>query len=175
MPADAGGEVGRTNAVARFAREELFDDPILERVKGDDRDPASGAEDAHRAFERHREVRELVIHRDAERLEDPRGRIDAPRTAGLHARDEAAELVSGPEGRLGAAADDPEELSARPASFEDGRGVASGADRPVEVAARFMGIELGEYFGEKNRLMCESGGSALRPPNNRIPTRSRGP
>src|SRR3989442_9355126 len=104
VPADAGGEVGRTNAVARFAREELFDDPILERVKGDDRDPASGAEDAHRAFERHREVRELVIHRDAERLEDPRGRIDAPRTAGLHARDEAAELVSGPEGRLGAAA-----------------------------------------------------------------------
>ena len=291
MPADAGGEVGRTNAVARFAREELFDDPILERVKGDDRDPASGAEDAHRAFERHREVRELVIHRDAERLEDPRGRIDAPRTAGLHARDEAAELVSGPEGRLGAATDDrpgdpcgfglfavfgedaakvvpgpavhdvgcseakvrvgthiqrasrakaeaplfvgkleraepeiqedavdrcevvraghvvktrevgpdeygaiaeasellrrggkrlgiavdPEELSARPASLEDGRGVASGADRPVEITARFMGIKLGEYFGEKNRLMCESGGSALRPPNNRIPTRSRGP
>src|SRR5256712_12933571 len=106
MPADAGGEVGRTNAVARFAREELFDDPILERVKGDDRDPASGPDDAHRARERLREVRELVIHRDAERLEDPRGRIDAPRSAGLHARDKAAQLVPGLERRLFAAAGD---------------------------------------------------------------------
>ena len=291
MPADAGGEVGRTNAVARFAREELFDDPILERVKGDDRDPASGAEDAHRAGEPRREVRELVIHRDAERLEDSRGRIDAPRTARLHARDEAAELVGGLECRLGTAADDragdargfrlfavlgkdaseiargpavhevgrsepkvrvgthiqrasrakaeaplfvgkleraepeiqedavdrcevvraghvvkkrevgtdedgaiaeprelpcrggkrlgiavdPEELSARPASLEDGRGVASGADRPVEITATFVGIKLGEYLCQKNRLMSESGGSAPRPPDNRIPTRSRGP
>src|SRR3989442_13583803 len=91
VPADAGGEVGRTNAVARFAREELFDDPILERVKGDDRDPASGAEDVHRAFERHREVRELVIHPDAGRLEDPRARIDAPRREYFTSPRDAAE------------------------------------------------------------------------------------
>ena len=54
--------------------------------------------------------------------------------------------------RLGIAVD-PEEPSARPASLEDGRGVASGADRPVEVTATFVGIKLGEYLGQKNRLM----------------------
>ena len=238
-------------------------------MKGDDRDPPSGAEDAHGAGERRGEIRELVVHRDPERLEDARGRVDAPRTAGLHARDKAAELVRGLELRLGATADDragdprgfrllavlgedateiacgpavhdvgrreakvrvgthiqrasrakaeaplfvgeleraepeiqddavdrcevvraghvvknreigsdedraiaeprellcgggkrlgiavdPEELSARPATVEDGGGVASGANRPVEITAAFMGIKLGEYLGQKNRLM----------------------
>jgi len=31
--------------------------------------------------------------------------------------------------------------------------VASRADRAVEIAAIFAGIKLGEYFGQKNRLM----------------------
>jgi len=31
--------------------------------------------------------------------------------------------------------------------------VASPTDRAVEEAATFAGIKLGEYFGQKNRLM----------------------
>ena len=65
---------------------------------------------------------------------------------------EARELLCRGGKRLGIAVD-PEELSARPASLEDGRGVASGADRTVEEAAIFAGIKLGEYFGQENRLM----------------------
>jgi len=75
---------------------------------------------------------------------------------------EARELLARGGKRLGIAVD-PEELSARPASLEDGRGVASGANRPVEITATFVGIKLGEYFGQKNRLM--------NPPT----ARSRGP
>src|SRR5207244_9638268 len=75
---------------------------------------------------------------------------------------EARELLRRGGKRLGIAVD-PEELSARPASLEDGRGVASGADRPVEITATFVGIKLGEYLGQKNRLM------------NPATARSRGP
>jgi len=261
--------VGRTNAVARFAREELFDDPILERVERNDRQAASRLEDLSRAGERRREVGELVVHGDAQRLEAPRRRVDSAWPPRLHARDEATKLVRGRERSLGAAAHDrageargfglfpvfgedatevvcgpavhdvgrrdakvrvgthiqrasrakaeaplfvveleraepeiqddavdrcevvraghvvkhrevcsdedraiaeprellcgggkrlgiavdPEELSARPASVEDGGGVASGANRPVQITAAFMGIKLGEYLGQKNRLM----------------------
>ena len=38
-------------------------------------------------------------------------------------------------------------------AFEDRLGVATRADRAVEKAATFAGIKLGEYFGQKNRLM----------------------
>src|SRR2546430_1780836 len=106
VPADAGGEVGRTDAVARFAREELFDDPILERMERDHRDPAAGADDAHRRGECLLEVRELVVDRDAESLEDTRRGIDAARPPRLHARDETAELIGRPEWRFDAATDD---------------------------------------------------------------------
>src|SRR5712691_2128962 len=269
MPADAGGEVGRTNAVARFAREELFDDPILERVKGDDRDPASGADDALHARDKAAELvrgleRSLCAAAD-DRAGDPCGfgllaefgedaakvargpavhdvgRSEAKVRVGTHIQRasrakaetplfvgkleraepeiqedavdrcevvraghvvkkrevrpdedgsiaEARELLCRGGKRLGIAID-PEELSARPAALEDGRGVASGADRPVDVAGALRArgpcpcalrpsaladVKLGEYLGQKNWLMCESRGSALRPPNNLIPTRSRG-
>jgi len=46
-----------------------------------------------------------------------------------------------------------EETAGRRGSIEDGLGVASPADRAVEEAASFAGIKLGEYFGQKNRLM----------------------
>jgi len=38
-------------------------------------------------------------------------------------------------------------------ALEDGLGVASPTDRAIEEAASFAGIKLGEYFGQKNRLM----------------------
>src|SRR6266571_5549721 len=100
VPADAGGEVGRTDAVARFTSEELFDDPILERVERDDYDPPAGAEDAHGCRESALEVRELVVDRDAESLEDARRGVDAARPPRLHAGHETAELVGRLERRF---------------------------------------------------------------------------
>src|SRR5438445_703680 len=103
MPADAGGEVGRTDAVARFTREELFDDPILERVERDHDDPSTGTEDTHGRRESVLEVRELVVDRDAESLENARRGIDAARPPRLHAGDETAEIVGSSERRFDAA------------------------------------------------------------------------
>src|SRR5712692_3437790 len=106
MPADAGGEVGRTDAVARFTREELFDDPILERMERDDRDSPAGTHDAHRGGESTLEVPELVVDRDAESLEDARRGVDAARPPRLDACHETAEVVGRLERRLDAATDD---------------------------------------------------------------------
>jgi hypothetical protein len=106
MPADADGEVGRTDAVARLAREEFLDDPILERMERDHDDPPARAEDAHGRRESMLEVRELVIDRDAESLEDARRGVDAARPPRLHAGDETAEIVGCPERRFDTATDD---------------------------------------------------------------------
>src|SRR4029079_11264172 len=75
MPADAGGEVGRTNAVARFPEQVLLDDPVLERLERDDREAATRPQQRHGRDETLLKVRELVIDRDAQRLEDTRCRI----------------------------------------------------------------------------------------------------
>src|SRR5258706_9792554 len=106
MPADAGGEVGRTNAVARFAREELFDDPILERMERDHHDPPARADHTQGRRESVLEVRQLVVDRDAESLEDARRRVDAARPPRLHAGDETAEIASHPDRRFAAATAD---------------------------------------------------------------------
>src|SRR5688500_10072411 len=102
MPADAGGEVGRTNAVARFPDEELLRDPVLERVEGDDREATAGAQRAHGGPQALLKTLELMVDRDAQRLEDARRRIDAAPTLRLHASDEAAKIISRKE-RLGRA------------------------------------------------------------------------
>ena len=60
---------------------------------------------------------------------------------------------------------EPEESAGRRGPLEDALGVASRTDRAVQEAATFAGIKLGEYFGQKNRLM--------KPP--RFITRPRGP
>ena len=98
--------MGRTDAVARFAREEVFDDPVLERVERDHDDPATGTEDAHRRGESLLEVRELVVDSDAKRLEDARRGVDAARPPRLHAGYETAEIVGRPERRFDTATDD---------------------------------------------------------------------
>ncbi len=46
-----------------------------------------------------------------------------------------------------------DEAPARAGPFEDGLRMATRSDRPVEKAATFTGIKLGEYFGQENRLM----------------------
>jgi hypothetical protein len=46
-----------------------------------------------------------------------------------------------------------EEAARRRGAVEDRFSVSSPTDRAVEEAATFAGIKLGEYFGQKNRLM----------------------
>ena len=91
--------MGRTNAVARFAEHESLHDPILERVERDDRETAAGTQHAERCRKAALQVRELVVHRDAQRLEDARRRIDRARALGLDAEHELPEVV-GREERL---------------------------------------------------------------------------
>src|SRR5205823_5007851 len=106
VPADAGGEVGRTNAVARLPREELFDDPVLERMERDHDDPAAGTDDAHSGGESALEIRKLVVDRDAKSLEDTRRGIDAARPPRLDAGNETAKVVGRLERHLDTATDD---------------------------------------------------------------------
>ena len=48
VTADADGEVGRAGAAALALAEEPLYDPILERVEGDDREPAAGPQHLER-------------------------------------------------------------------------------------------------------------------------------
>jgi len=48
---------------------------------------------------------------------------------------------------------EPDELAGPTGTFQDRLRVAARPDRAVEKAATFAGIKLGEYFGQKNRLM----------------------
>jgi hypothetical protein len=48
---------------------------------------------------------------------------------------------------------EPEEAARRRGAVEDRFRVSSPTDRAVEEAATFARIKLGEYFGQKNRLM----------------------
>ena len=265
--------MGRTDAVARFPEEVLLGDPVLERVERNDREAATGPQDGHCGVEAATKTLELVVDRDAQRLEDARRRIDGPPTSGslrLHAEDETTEIVGLHERLAGAPAHDgrrdaaglrlfavcpkditqrvlspavhdvcrrsdacvwvgahvqrafrakaeaslrvgeldrreaeieedavernelvlaghvvtkrearadedraiaepredaagfgqgrgvdveAEETTGRTGPLEDGFGVATRADGAVEKAAIFAGIKLGEYFGQKNRLM----------------------
>src|SRR5438874_12381837 len=63
-------------------------------------------DDAHGRGERALEIRELVVDRDAESLEDARRGVDAARPPRLDARHETAEIVGRPERRLDTATDD---------------------------------------------------------------------
>src|SRR2546426_5926104 len=74
-------------------------------MERDDDYPTTGTDDAHGRRERTLEIRKLVVHRDANRLEDTRRGIDAARPPRLHACDETAELVGRLERRFGAATD----------------------------------------------------------------------
>ena len=98
--------MGRTDAVARLAGHELLRGPILERVEGDDREPATGTQHAHRGLEAAGEIAELVIDRHAHGLEHPGRRVDLPTAAGLHARDESPEFLGAEEGAARPATDD---------------------------------------------------------------------
>ena len=70
----------------------MFDNPVFERVKRDDRDPATGLEAANRRFEKALELPELVVDRDPQCLEGAGRRVDASFAAAHHILDQTAEL-----------------------------------------------------------------------------------
>lgn len=67
-----------------------------------------------------------------------------------------------------------EKTAGRRASIEDGLRMASPTERAVEEAASFAGIKLGEYLGQKNRLVTPRPESARSAPMGPCPC-SRGP
>ena len=69
-PADADREVGRARAALLLAAQELLDEPVLERVERDHAEPPAGAQHLERRRQRALDGAELVVHLDAERLED---------------------------------------------------------------------------------------------------------
>jgi hypothetical protein len=85
--------VGRTNAVARLPEEVLLDDPVLERLERDDREAATWPQEREGRGQAQAQVRELVVDRDAQRLEDPCRGIDGPRALLFDAEHEPAEVV----------------------------------------------------------------------------------
>ncbi len=91
--------MGRTNTVARLPDEELFGDPVLERVEADHRESSAGAQRAHGGLEALLKILELVIDGDAQCLEHTRRGIDPAATLRLHTCDEPTEIV-GREERL---------------------------------------------------------------------------
>jgi len=72
---------------------------------------------------------------------------------------EARELARG-DGKCGGIAVEPEKPAVRPARLEDGGGVPTPTDGPVQIATAFAGSKLGEYLGQENRLMSDPGGFA---------------
>src|SRR5579884_3084881 len=74
--AGAVGLLGWTETVLCCDVECVLDKGVLERVEGDDPKTPTGPEDANGCLETPLQRRELVVHRDAERLERPRGGMD---------------------------------------------------------------------------------------------------
>src|SRR5204862_6039878 len=69
--ADADGKLRRTDAAPRPVAEKALHATVLERVEGDQRQPAALAQDVPRRRERAVERGELVVHRDPQCLEGP--------------------------------------------------------------------------------------------------------
>ena len=68
-----------------------------------------------------------------------------------------------------------EEAAGRRSAVEDRFSMSSPTDRAVEEAATFAGIKLGEYFGQKNRLMKPPSFSESSCSLRSFITRPRGP
>src|SRR5581483_9986832 len=108
VTANTDREVGRARAAPLALAQEVLDDPVFERMKRDDREPAAGAEHRERGGQRRFERAELVVHCDAQCLEDAlRGMPFAEaRRCGDRRPDRVHELGGALERLLAAAADD---------------------------------------------------------------------
>src|SRR5690242_18543872 len=84
--ADADREVGRARAALLLPAEELLDDPVLERVEGDDGEAPARPQHLERGRQRALDRAELVVHLDAERLEHPLRRVPLAEAGGRRHR-----------------------------------------------------------------------------------------
>ena len=75
-------------------------------MEGDDAEATTGTQDRERGTERTAQIRELVVHRDAQRLEDAGRRVRRRRAPTLDAGDESPELVGSREPGRGATPND---------------------------------------------------------------------
>src|SRR5580693_8047208 len=98
-PVDAGavGLLGWTNTILSCDVECVLYKGVLERVEGDDPKTPTGPEDADCCLQASFEAFELVVHRDAKRLEGARRRVNPlwPEPPGHHLLDELTELRGG--------------------------------------------------------------------------------
>src|SRR5688572_9563016 len=69
-------QMPRTRRLAGAIGEELLDDAVFERMKGDDDKPPAGLQYRFRRKQRLRQFAELVVDEDAQGLEDARCRMD---------------------------------------------------------------------------------------------------
>src|SRR5262249_8230908 len=108
LAAHAHRKVGWTFAAAFEVAHEALDDAILERVEADHRKPAARPEHRERGGKGGLERAELVVDRDAERLEDAFcGMAVAEARGGRNGRLDRLDEVARPlEGFLPAATDD---------------------------------------------------------------------
>ena len=98
VSADADRHLRRADAAPPLRRDEPLDDPVLERVVAEDDEPATGPEEIHGRGEARLERLELLVDRDAQRLEHAGRGMRATRLARVrrrHALDQAGELLGG--------------------------------------------------------------------------------
>ena len=69
-------QMPRLRLLAGAVGDEALDDAVLERMEGDDGEPAAGLQRPLGGKQRAGELAELVIDEDAQRLEDAGGRVD---------------------------------------------------------------------------------------------------
>src|SRR4051812_40558268 len=108
VAADADREVRRAGAAAFLVAQELLDDPVLERVERNHGEASARTEHFERSRERSLERTELVVHRDAKRLEDALRRMAfaEPGRRGDRRLDRVDELTRALERLVLAATDD---------------------------------------------------------------------
>src|SRR3954468_116813 len=91
--AHAGGRAG--SAAARQLAQAALDDAVLQRVERDDAQAAARAQAVGHLVEQSLDLRQLLVHGDAQRLEGARRRVLVPLVAGHGARDDRAERAGG--------------------------------------------------------------------------------
>ena len=108
MAADANGQVWRTRAAVLLRAQEALDDPVLERVEADHREPSSRPQQVEGRGERRLDRAELVVDGDPQRLEDALRRVAVAeaRRRGNRGLDRVDELAGPLERLLAAAASD---------------------------------------------------------------------
>ena len=182
LAADADREVGRARASLRLLRDEALHDPVLERVERDHREPAARPQHLERRGKRRLEGAELVVHGDAQGLEDALRRMPfaEPRRGRDRELDHVDELAGARERRLLASADDrprdrrgepllpvaPEdrhELALVPGVDDRRRGRLGGRDPSACRAARRSRRRIRAPAGRSASTRCRGRAGSHRP------------